>query len=108
MGCLDETEPESATVTQKQVENSTLATEAAVLAMPAYFNHFDSKYPDANMILQMNLLGFRMAQIPAVMHRRMHGTGMHSGIIKPIKYMFRSTASVCAVWARMKLLHEKA
>ncbi|MBR1466026.1 MAG: RagB/SusD family nutrient uptake outer membrane protein [Bacteroidaceae bacterium] len=45
-GCLDETEPESATVTQKQVENSTLATEAAVLAMPAYFNHFDDAIVD--------------------------------------------------------------
>ncbi len=40
-GCLDETEPESATVTEKQVQESTLATEAAVLAMPAYFNHYD-------------------------------------------------------------------
>ena len=46
VGCLDETEPESATVTQKQVENSTLATEAAVLAMPAYFNHYDDAIVD--------------------------------------------------------------
>ena len=45
-GCLDETEPESATVTEKQVQESTLATEAAVLAMPAYLNHYDDAIVD--------------------------------------------------------------
>ena len=73
----------------------------------ARYNHFDSTYPDANMILQMNLLGFRILQIPAVMHHRMHGKGMHAGIIRPVKYMFRATASVIAVWARLRLLKRK-
>ena len=41
-GCLDETEPESSTVTEKQVQESSAATEAAVLAMPSYFNNYGS------------------------------------------------------------------
>lgn len=66
------------------------------------YNHFDDKYPDANMIMQMNLLGFKMIEIPAVMHVRTQGTSMHSGI-KPIFYMMRMTISIIAVWFRIKV-----
>ena len=45
-GCLDETEPESSTVTEKQVQESSAATEAAVLAMPSYFNNYGSAIVD--------------------------------------------------------------
>lgn len=34
------------------------------------YNNFDDKYPDANMLMQMLLLGFRVREIPAVMHVR--------------------------------------
>ena len=74
----------------------------------AAYGHFDPTHPDANMILKMRLLGFRIKQIPAVMHHRMHGKGMHAGIIAPVKYMIRSTASVFAVWFRIRVLKENA
>ena len=67
------------------------------------YAQFDDKYPDANIILQMLLLGFRINEIPAVMHLRTEGTSMHSGI-KPFFYMFRMTFSMVAVWARIALL----
>lgn len=66
------------------------------------YNHFDDKYPDANMIMQMLLLGFKIEEIPAVMHLRTQGTSMHSGI-KPFFYMFRMTVSIIAVWFRIKV-----
>ena len=40
------------------------------------YNNFDDKYPDANMLMQMLLLGFRVREIPAVMHVRT--AGMHT------------------------------
>lgn len=67
------------------------------------YNHFDDKYPDANMIMQMSLLGFRLEEIPAVMHIRTEGVSMHSGL-KPFFYMFRMTISIIAVWFRIKIL----
>lgn len=70
----------------------------------AGYNHFDDQYPDANMILQMVLLGFRVVEIPAVMHIRTEGVSMHSGL-KPVIYMFRMTFSMIAVWLRIKLFH---
>ena len=47
------------------------------------YNHFDDKYPDTNMIMQMILLKFKVVEIPAVMHMRKSGKSMHSGL-KPI------------------------
>ena len=67
------------------------------------FEHFDDKYPDANMIMQMLLLGFKIREIPAVMHQRTEGVSMHSGL-KPFVYMFRMTFSIIAVWIREKIL----
>lgn len=67
------------------------------------YNHFDDKYPDANMIMQMSLLGFELKEIPAVMHQRTEGESMHSGL-KPIMYVFRMLFSILAVWIRIKVL----
>ena len=67
------------------------------------FEHFDDKYPDANMIMQMLLLGFKIKEIPAVMHQRTEGVSMHSGL-KPFIYMFRMTFSIIAVWIRERIL----
>ena len=68
----------------------------------AIYSRFDDRYPDANMILQMLLLGFRVEEIPAVMHIRREGVSMHSGI-KPMFYMFRMMFSMIAVWLRIRL-----
>lgn len=70
----------------------------------ARYNHFDDQYPDANMIMQMILLGYEVEEIPAVMHERTEGVSMHAGL-KPILYMFRMMFSIVAVWIRIKLFH---
>lgn len=66
------------------------------------YNHFDDKYPDANMLTQMLLLGFRVKEIPAVMHYRTAGESIHSGL-KPVAYMFRMLLSILAIWFRIKI-----
>ena len=68
------------------------------------FSNFDDKYPDANMLLQMLLLGYRIEEIPAVMHYRTTGKSMHSGL-KPFIYMFRMTYSIIAVWLMVRVYH---
>ncbi|MCM1213143.1 MAG: glycosyltransferase family 2 protein [Lachnospiraceae bacterium] len=68
------------------------------------FGNFDNKYPDANMLIQMLLLGYQVVEVPAVMHNRSHGVSMHSGL-KPFVYMFRMMFSIMAVVFRIKVLH---
>lgn len=67
------------------------------------YKHFDDRYPDANMIIQMLLLGFKVEEIPAVMHARTEGKSMHAGL-KPILYMLRMIFSIFAVVFRIKVL----
>lgn len=67
------------------------------------FNQFDDRYPDTNVIIRMILLGYRIQEIPAVMHARSTGVSMHSGL-KPAIYMIRMTLSVIATWIRARAL----
>lgn len=69
------------------------------------YNHFDDTYPDANMLMQMLLLGYRVKEVPAVMHMREEGKSMHSGL-KPVWYMLRMLFSVLTVIFRTKILRE--
>lgn len=68
----------------------------------AGFNNFDIKYPDINMVLQMLLMGYRIEEIPAVMHIREEGTAMHSGAIHAIKYMIIMSLSTINAYVRYR------
>lgn len=67
------------------------------------YDWFDERYPDANMITQMILLGYKVVEIPALMHQRTTGKSMHSGL-KPIMYMIKMNYMIFAVWVRFGLL----
>ena len=69
----------------------------------ARYDNFDVRYPDANMLIQMLLLRFRVVEAPAVMHTRAAGTSIHSGW-KPLWYMMRMVFSTLAVVYRIKVL----
>lgn len=93
-------------ITGKRIYDPTTGMQGLDRRAFCYYSkshHFDDKYPDANMILQMILLGFQVVQIPAVMHTRTVGQSMHSGL-KPIWYMFRMFFSMMAVLFRIKVL----
>jgi glycosyltransferase involved in cell wall biosynthesis len=66
------------------------------------YQNFDYEYPDANMIIQMLLMGYNVQEIPSIMHIRTAGTSMHSGIIKPMIYMITMPLSILAVYLRTR------
>ena len=45
------------------------------------------EYPDANLVIEMLLEGYKIKEVPVKMRLREAGESMHGGIIKPIKYM---------------------
>ena len=69
----------------------------------ADYLRFDDRYPDANMLAQMLLLGFRVRQIPAVMHQRTDGESMHANLLRAGVYMLRMTLQLVAVWLRIRV-----
>lgn len=45
------------------------------------------EYPDANLVIDMILQGYKVEEVSIKMRNREFGESMHGGIIKPIKYM---------------------
>lgn len=48
---------------------------------------FYPEFPDANLVIEMLLRGYKIKEIPVKMRLREAGESMHGGIVKPIKYM---------------------
>lgn len=45
------------------------------------------EYPDANLIIEMLMQGYKIKEVPVKMRLRENGKSMHSGVIKSVKYM---------------------
>ena len=45
------------------------------------------EFPDANLVIEMLMQGYKIVEVPVKMRLREEGESMHGGIIKPIKYM---------------------
>lgn len=65
----------------------------AVLAVFAH-DFFPWDYPDANVTVLTQRLGFRIAEIPAKMKPTPVGRGMHRGVLKIVYYVFRVCLSM--------------
>ncbi len=92
-------------ITKRRIADPTTGLQGLSRRAFTYYGqkgHFDDKYPDANMVIQMLLLGFRVAEIPAVMHARKEGRSMHRGI-RTAWYMCRMCFEIPAVVWRVKL-----
>jgi glycosyltransferase involved in cell wall biosynthesis len=72
------------------------------------YQNFNYSYPDANMIIQMILLGFRVTEIPSTMRERAAGVSMHAGILKPLIYMIIMPLSIISVYFRVRTGRQKA
>ena len=66
------------------------------------YQNFNFAYPDANMIIQMMMLGYRVEEIPSIMHARESGVSMHSGILRPMIYMMIMPLSMLSIYFRVK------
>lgn len=51
-------------------------------------------YPDANLIMEMLLRGYKIEEIPVEMRERVAGVSMHAGIWHPCKYMIKMFYSI--------------
>ena len=45
------------------------------------------EYPDASPIIEMISRGYKVTEVAVQMKNREHGTSMHAGLLKPIKYV---------------------
>ncbi len=52
------------------------------------------EFPDANLIIELLYEGYKIKEVPVIMKENNTGKSMHSGIIKPIKYMVNVLYSI--------------
>lgn len=90
--------------TRTSVTDPTSGLQALNYSAFSYYarmGNFVHDFPDANMVLQMLLNDFCIKEVPAVMHERVTGESMHSGL-KPIKYMIKMALSIMVIILREK------
>lgn len=56
------------------------------------------EFPDANLIVDLLMQGYKIKEIPVEMKLRKEGESMHGGIIKPIKYMIHILYSIMIIF----------
>lgn len=52
------------------------------------------EFPDANLVIEMLMAGYKIEEVPVKMRLREVGESMHGGIIKPIKYMINMVYTI--------------
>lgn len=62
------------------------------------------EFPDANLVIEMLLLGYKIEEVPVKMRLREVGESMHGGVIKPIKYMIEMFYSIFFVIISTKIV----
>ena len=55
------------------------------------------EFPDANLIIEMLLNGYKIEEVSVKMKLNDTGQSMHGGIIKPIKYMINVLYTICYI-----------
>ncbi|NTV46180.1 MAG: glycosyltransferase family 2 protein [Chlorobiales bacterium] len=67
---------------------------------------FPCDYPDADMLITLNLAGFRIREIPVRMFANPTGKTMHSGA-KPLYYMVKMCLSILVTLLRNRQLYRR-
>jgi glycosyltransferase involved in cell wall biosynthesis len=67
--------------------------------------NFPHDYPDADILIQMLRLKYRVREIPVNIRYRTQGKSMHSGL-KPIVYLLKILLSIMVVLLRERLIKE--
>lgn len=67
---------------------------------------FPCDYPDADVLVSLNLAGFRIREVPVRMFANAEGKTMHSGM-KPLYYMFKMCLSIFVTLLRNRALYRR-
>lgn len=58
------------------------------------------EFPDANLVIEMLMSGYKISEVPVKMRLRETGESMHGGIIKPIKYMIQMFYEILLIFIK--------
>jgi glycosyltransferase involved in cell wall biosynthesis len=62
-------------------------------------DNYPVDFPDADVLILLHRSGFRIKEVPVIMHERQHGVSMHSHL-KAVYYVFKMSLSILATLTR--------
>ena len=91
-------------VTGQHLSDPTSGYQAMNAAVVRFFarDNYPSDFPDADTIILLIRSGFRVKELPVVMHARVAGSSMHSGG-KALYYIAKMMLSIFIVLLRRRL-----
>ncbi|MEN6440733.1 MAG: glycosyltransferase family 2 protein [Syntrophobacter sp.] len=95
-------------VTGQKFTDSTSGMQALNRRVFTFFSQmerFPTDYPDADLIITLCFSGFKVKEIPVIMHNRLHGQSMTSGV-KTLIYVIKMLISILITLLRKKQLNE--
>ena len=94
-------------LTGQEVTDATSGFQAMNRDVMVFFaeENYPSDYPDADTLIMLHFAGFRVEEVPVVMHERIAGESMHGGTLKNIYYTAKMLLSIFMVYLRY---HTKA
>lgn len=66
------------------------------------------EFPDANLLIELLFRGFKITEEDVKMRQRQFGVSMHSGIIKPVKYMIEVFYAILLLLPRKRALSKNS
>jgi glycosyltransferase involved in cell wall biosynthesis len=65
---------------------------------------FPQDYPDADVIIMLDRMGFKISEVPVTMRPSKSGKSMHAGLIKPLYYIAKMSVSMLHLATRGDLM----
>lgn len=89
-------------LTAQQVTDATSGFQAMNRDVMVFFaeENYPSDYPDADTLIMLHFAGFKVCEIPVLMHDRIAGDSMHGSSLKNIYYIAKMLLSIFMVYLR--------
>ena len=68
---------------------------------------FPQDYPDADVIIMLSRMGFRLAEVPITIRPSRSGKSMHGGVLKPMYYIAKMSVSMIHLATRGDLREKR-
>ncbi len=68
---------------------------------------FPQDYPDADVIVMLSRMGFRIRELPVTARSRRSGVSMHTGLLRPLYYMAKMSVSMLHLATRNDLVEKR-
>ena len=89
-------------LTGQEITDATSGFQAMNRDVMRFFGeeNYPSDYPDADTLIMLHFAGFRVQEVPVVMHDRIAGESMHGNSLKSVYYIAKMLLSIFMVYLR--------